>query len=243
MYIYGKNVCREKLNISDNINKVYISKSFKDQELINKIKEKGIKINYVDNIFLDRKINGTHQGIIMEVDEVKMYTLEEVLNTIKDKTNPLIVILDHLEDPHNFGAIIRTSEALGVDAIIIPSDRSVKVNSTVIKTSAGSINYIKLIRVPNLQVAIKKLKENNFWIIGTDMQGDDYTKIDYNMPTCLIIGNEGKGISNVVKKNCDFIATIPMTGKINSLNASVSCGIILSRIVSSRSKYELQRYK
>ncbi len=239
MYIYGKNVCREKLNISDNINKVYISKSFKDQELINKIKEKGIKINYVDNIFLDRKINGTHQGIIMEVDEVKMYTLEEVLNTIKDKTNPLIVILDHLEDPHNFGAIIRTSEALGVDAIIIPSDRSVKVNSTVIKTSAGSINYIKLIRVPNLQVAIKKLKENNFWIIGTDMQGDDYTKIDYNMPTCLIIGNEGKGISNVVKKNCDFIATIPMTGKINSLNASVSCGIILSRIVSSRSSNEL----
>ena len=239
MYIYGKNVCREKLNISDNINKVYISKSFKDQELINKIKEKGIKINYVDNIFLGRKINGTHQGIIMEVDEVKMYTLEEVLNTIKDKTNPLIVILDHLEDPHNFGAIIRTSEALGVDAIIIPSDRSVKVNSTVIKTSAGSINYIKLIRVPNLQVAIKKLKENNFWIIGTDMQGDDYTKIDYNMPTCLIIGNEGKGISNVVKKNCDFIATIPMTGKINSLNASVSCGIILSRIVSSRSSNEL----
>ena len=243
MYIYGKNVCREKLNTSSDINRVYLSKHFNDSNIINLIKDKGIKINYVDNQVLDRKTEGLHQGIVMEVDEIKMYTLDEVLNDIKNKHNPLIVMLDHLEDPHNFGAIIRTSEALGVDAIIIPNDRSVKVNSTVIKTSVGSINYIKIIRVPNLQVAIKKLKENNFWIIGTDMLGDNYTKIDYNMPICLIIGNEGKGISNVIRKNCDFIASIPMTGKINSLNASVSCGIILSRIVSSRSKYELQRYK
>ena len=234
MYIYGKNVCREKLNTSNDINRVYLSKHFNDSNIINLIKDKCIKINYVDNVVLDKKVDGLHQGIVMEVDEVKMYTLDEVLNDIKDKCNPLIVMLDHLEDPHNFGAIIRTSEALGVDAIIIPNDRSVKVNSTVIKTSVGSINYIKIIRVPNLQVAIKKLKDNNFWIIGTDMLGEDYTKIDYNMPICLIIGNEGKGISNVIRKNCDYIASIPMRGKINSLNASVSCGIIVSRIVSSR---------
>ena len=234
MYIYGKNVCREKLNTSNDINRVYLSKHFNDSNIINLIKDKCIKINYVDNVVLDKKVDGLHQGIVMEVDEVKMYTFDEVLNDIKDKCNPLIVMLDHLEDPHNFGAIIRTSEALGVDAIIIPNDRSVKVNSTVIKTSVGSINYIKIIRVPNLQVAIKKLKDNNFWIIGTDMLGEDYTKIDYNMPICLIIGNEGKGISNVIRKNCDYIASIPMRGKINSLNASVSCGIIVSRIVSSR---------
>ena len=234
MYIYGKNVCREKLNTSNDINRVYLSKRFNDSNIINLIKDKCIKINYVDNVVLDKKVDGLHQGIVMEVDEVKMYTFDEVLNDIKDKCNPLIVMLDHLEDPHNFGAIIRTSEALGVDAIIIPNDRSVKVNSTVIKTSVGSINYIKIIRVPNLQVAIKKLKDNNFWIIGTDMLGEDYTKIDYNMPICLIIGNEGKGISNVIRKNCDYIASIPMRGKINSLNASVSCGIIVSRIVSSR---------
>ena len=234
MYIYGKNVCREKLNTNDNISRVYLSKHFNDLDIIRSIKNKNIKINYVDNVVLDKKVDGLHQGIVMEVDEVKIYTLDEVLDSIKDKDKPLIVMLDHLEDPHNFGAIIRTSEAMGVDAIIIPSDRSVKVNSTVIKTSVGSINYMKIIRVPNLQVAIKKLKDNNFCIIGTDMDGTDYTKIDYNMPICLIIGNEGKGISNVIRKNCDYIASIPMIGKINSLNASVSCGIIISRIVSSR---------
>lgn len=234
MYIYGKNVCREKLNTDDNINKVYLSKNFSDKDIINKINNKGIKINYVDKSMLDRKVDGLHQGIVMEVDEIKIYSLDEVLNNIKDKINPLIVMLDHLEDPHNFGAIIRTCEALGTDAIIIPSDRSVKVNSTVIKTSVGSINYMKIIRVANLGVAIKKLKENNFWIVGTDMMGEDYSKIDYNIPICLIIGNEGKGMSNVIHKNCDFIATIPMSGQINSLNASVSCGIVLSEIILSR---------
>ena len=135
---------------------------------------------------------------------------------------------------HNFGAIIRTSEALGIDGIIIPNDRSVKVNSTVVKTSAGAIEYIPIIKVSNLTSTIKKLKENNFWIIGTDMQGEDYTNLDYNINICLVIGNEGKGMSKIITDNCDFIASIPMTGKINSLNASVSCGIVLSEIVSKR---------
>ena len=143
-------------------------------------------------------------------------------------------MLDHLEDPHNFGAIIRTAEALGVDAIIIPNDRSVTVNSTVVKISAGAISYMKIVRVANLGSAISKLKKNDFWIVGTDMDGEDYSKINYPERTCLIIGNEGKGISNIIRKNCDFIASIPMSGKINSLNASVSCGIVLSEIVLSR---------
>lgn len=231
MYIYGKNVVREKLNTDDKIVKAYISNKFKEQEIIDKLKERKVKLNFVDNNILDKKVDGLHQGIILEIDDVKTYTLEEFLTSIKNVTNPRIVMLDHLEDPHNFGAIIRTSEALGIDGIIIPSDRSVGITPTVIKTSAGAIEYIKIVRVSNLQVAIKKLKENNFWIVGTDMEGTDYTKIDYNMPVCLIIGNEGKGMSKVIRNNCDFIATIPMTGKINSLNASVSCGIILSQIV------------
>ena len=143
-------------------------------------------------------------------------------------------MLDHLEDPHNFGAIIRTSEALGIDGIIIPNDRSVGITSTVVKTSVGAIEHIKIIRVPNLQVALKKLKENNFWIVGTDMQGEDYTNLDYDMNTCLIIGNEGKGMSKMLRNSCDFIVSIPMKGKINSLNASVSCGIILSEMVREK---------
>jgi len=142
-------------------------------------------------------------------------------------------MLDHLEDPHNFGAIIRTCEALGIDGIIIPNDRSVSVNSTVVKTSTGAIYNMPIIRVANLGTTINKLKDLGYWIIGTDMEGTDYTEIDYNMPICLVIGNEGSGISKIVRDNCDFIAKIPMIGKINSLNASVSCGIVLSRIVSS----------
>lgn len=232
MYIYGKNVAREKLNTNDKIAKAYISNKFKEQDIIDKLRLKKVKINFVDNHILSKKVEGLHQGIILEIDDIKTYSLDEFLNTIKNKVNPRIVMLDHLEDPHNFGSIIRTSEALGVDGIIIPNDRSVGITPSVIKTSVGSIEYIKIIRVSNLNATIKKLKEHNFWIIGTDMAGENYTKLDYNMPLCLIIGNEGKGMSKVLKNNCDFIASIPMKGQINSLNASVSCGIILSRIVN-----------
>ncbi|MBQ8681390.1 MAG: 23S rRNA (guanosine(2251)-2'-O)-methyltransferase RlmB [Bacilli bacterium] len=234
MYIYGKNVAKEKLNTNEPILKAYISKKFKDQTIIDDLKEKNIRINFVDNKVLDGKVDGLHQGIILEVEEAKTYTLEEFFNKIKNKANPLVVMLDHLEDPHNFGAIIRTCEALGIDGIIIPNDRSVGITGTVIKTSAGAISYTTIIRVPNLASTLEKLKKNGFWIVGTDMQGTDYTKLDYNMPICLVIGNEGKGMSKIIKNNCDFIATIPMSGQINSLNASVSCGIILSQIVSSR---------
>ncbi len=233
MYIYGKNVLKEKLNSNEKINKVFLSEKFKDYEIIKLLKEKKVKVNYVPVSFLDRKVDGLHQGVVMEVDEEKTYSLDEVISNI-DKEYPLLVMLDHLEDPHNFGAIIRTCEALGVDGIIIPNDRSVSINSTVVKTSAGAISHIKIIRVANLTASINKLKGNGYWIIGTDMEGEDYTKIDYKMPICLVIGNEGRGISKIVNDNCDYIATIPMIGKVNSLNASVSCAIILSRIVSSR---------
>ncbi len=233
MYIYGKNVLKEKLNSNEKINKVFLSEKFKDYEIIKLLKEKKVKVNYVPVSFLDRKVDGLHQGVVMEVDEEKTYSLDEVISNI-DKEYPLLVMLDHLEDPHNFGAIIRTCEALGVDGIIIPNDRSVSINSTVVKTSAGAISHMKIIRVANLTASINKLKGNGYWIIGTDMEGEDYTKIDYKMPICLVIGNEGRGISKIVNDNCDYIATIPMVGKVNSLNASVSCAIILSRIVSSR---------
>ena len=234
MYIYGKNVAKEKLSTNDKITKAYISKKFKDQNIINLLKEKNIKINFVDELQLNKKVEGNHQGIILEVDEVETLSLKEYLELTKDKKNPLLVMLDHLEDPHNFGAIIRTCEALGIDGIIIPNDRSVGINGTVVKSSVGSIVNVNIIRVPNLANTIEKLKDNGYWFVGTDMKGTEYTKIDYNMPTCLVIGNEGHGMSNIVKNNCDFIATIPMTGKVNSLNASVSCAIILSEIVNQR---------
>ena len=234
MYIYGKNIVRERLASGGKITRALISKKFRDQDLIDDLRRHNIKISFVDNNILDRKVEGLHQGIILEVDDVKTYSIDEFINGIKNKKNAKVVMLDHLEDPHNFGSIIRTSEALGIDGIIIPNDRSVGITSTVVKTSVGAIEHIKIIRVPNLQVALKKLKENNFWIVGTDMQGEDYTNLDYDMNTCLIIGNEGKGMSKMLRNSCDFIVSIPMKGKINSLNASVSCGIILSEMVREK---------
>lgn len=231
MYIYGKNVVIEKINSNEKINKVYLSDKFSDKELFKLIKDRKIKYTIVPNKVLDSKVDGLHQGIVIEVDDVKTYDLDYLKN-IK-KNNPVLVMLDHIEDPHNFGAIIRTSEALGVDAIIIPNDRTVPVNATVVKTSAGAIYNMPIVRVANLGATINKLKDLGYWIVGTDMKGEDYTKIDYNMPICLIIGNEGHGMSKVIYDSCDYIAMIPMIGKINSLNASVSCGIVLSRIVSS----------
>lgn len=230
MYIYGKNVAREKLNSNEQITKIYLSDKFTDKEIFNLIKKKKIRYSIVPNKFLDKKVNGLHQGIIIESPDVDLYDFDYIRSI--DKKNPTVVMLDHLEDPHNFGAIIRTCEALGIDAIIIPKDRNVTVNATVVKTSAGAIYNMPIIAVSNLLSTVNKLKEMGYWIIGTDMNGEDYTKIDYNMPVCLIIGNEGHGMSKVLKDNVDFMAKIPMVGKVNSLNASVSCGIVLSRIVS-----------
>ena len=230
MYVYGKNVAREKINSGEQITKVFLSDRFNDSELFNLIKKKNIKYSIVPNKFLDSKVDGLHQGIVVESPDVDLYDFD-FISSIK-KENPTIVMLDHLEDPHNFGAIIRTCEALGVDAIIIPKDRNVGVNATVVKTSAGAIYNMPIVAVANLLSSVEKLKKMGYWVIGTDMDGENYTKLDYKMPICLIIGNEGHGMSKVLKDNADFIAKIPMVGKINSLNASVSCGIVLSRIVS-----------
>jgi len=230
MYIYGKNVAKEKITSGGKINKAYLSEKFNDHELIKLLQNNRVKYTFVPEKFLNTKVDGLHQGIILDVDDVETYDF----NYLKElnKENPIVVMLDHLEDPHNFGAIIRTCEALGIDAIIIPNDRTVNITGTVVKTSAGAIYNVPIIRVVNLNTCIKNLKDIGYWIFGTDMHGTDYRELDYNMPVCLIIGNEGKGMSKTLKDNCDFITTIPMTGKINSLNASVSAGIILSQIVT-----------
>jgi 23S rRNA (guanosine2251-2'-O)-methyltransferase len=234
MYIYGKNVVRSRIESNKRIVRAFVSDNFREQDIIDELRLRKVKINFVSNKILDKKVGGGHQGIILEVDEIRTYDIEEFLDSIDISNNLVVVMLDHLEDPHNFGAIIRTCEALGVSGIIIPSDRAVGITPTVIKTSVGTIENMKIVRVVNLGVAIKKLKDKGFWIMGTDMNGDDYTKVSYDMPVCLIIGNEGKGISRVVRKNCDFVVSIPMVGKVNSLNASVSCGIVLSQIVRGR---------
>lgn len=236
MYIYGKNVAKEQLSTNNKIVRAYISKKFRDQNIIDLLKDKGVKINFVDELQLDRKVDGNHQGIVLEVDDVKTLSLDYYLNLTKDKENPLLVMLDHLEDPHNFGAIIRTCEAAGVTGIIIPKNRCVEVNATVIRTSVGASKYVPIVEVTNLTNTINELKKDGFWVVGTDMDGTNYTEIDYKGKTCLIIGNEGSGMSRIVRDNCDFIATIPMNGKINSLNASVAAGIVIYEAIKVRNE-------
>lgn len=225
MYIFGKNVAEEYLKKQKKVKKIYLSKNFKEN-----LPFQNIPIIYLEKYEMDRMVNGLHQGIILEVEDYQYASLSEII----EKENALIVILDHLEDPHNFGAITRTCEAAGVNGIIIPKDRSVEVNATVIKVSTGATENIPIARVTNIVQTIKELKEKGFWIVGSDMQGTDYDKIDYRGKTAIIIGNEGSGMSRLVKENCDFIATIPMKGKTESLNASVSAGILIYEAIKSR---------
>lgn len=232
MYIYGKNVVYEKLKSDDLVKEAFVFKKFSDQEIIDLLKMKKIDIKWVDKYQLDKMVNGLHQGIILNVLDFETVSLDNILNN--DSRYPLIVMLDHLEDPHNFGAIIRSCEALGVDGIIIPNDRAVDINGTVIKTSAGAIQYMKIAKVSNLVNTIKVLKDKGYWIIGTDMNGTSYNDMKYDMPICLVIGNEGKGMSRLVKESCDYVVSIDMVGKTNSLNASVATGIMIAKIQNSR---------
>ena len=230
MLVYGKNSVYEFL-VKDKVKKVYLADNFSDSKIDSLLYGKNVK--YVSKFDLEKMVNGVHQGIVAEIPDFKYSDLEDVT---LNKENCLVIILDHLEDPHNFGAIIRTSEAAGVDAIVIPNKRSVEVNPTVLKTSVGAIDNIPVCMVSNIVNTINNLKKQGFWIVGTDMDGTDYTKIDYSGKTAIVIGNEGKGISDLVRKSCDFIASIPMFGKVNSLNASVAAGVMIYEVVKQLRK-------
>lgn len=219
MLVYGKNTLKE-LEVKD-IRRVFINKNIQDKELFIYLKDNKIKYELVDNTFLNKKANGNHQGIVIETNDYSYYNLEECYD------EDFVVILDHLEDPHNFGAIIRTCEAAGIKSVIIPKDRSVRVNETVMKTSTGALSRVKVILVSNINDAINKLKKENFFVYAADMDGVDYRKYNFDGKKCLVIGNEGSGVSNLVLKNCDEIISIPMKGKVNSLNASVAAAILI----------------
>ena len=230
MFVYGKNVVIETLKNNQPIKKAIIYKNFQDKNIISALQKKNIPIKFVEKFELDKLANGNHQGIMISIPDYEYVSLDELL----EKENPLLVILDHLEDPHNLGAIVRTCEAAGVDGIIIPKNRSVEVTSTVMHTSVGALDYVKIARVTNLTETMNYLKKQGFWIVGTDMDGEDYQEIDYRGKTVLVIGNEGSGMSRLVKENCDFIASIPMNGHVNSLNASVAAGIVIYEAISKR---------
>lgn len=230
MFIYGKNVVNEVLKNKRQIKEAILYKNFTDKDIINTLNKNKVPLKYVEKYELDRLVDGNHQGIVFKVADYKYVDIDELLV----KENPLIVILDHLEDPHNFGAIIRTCEAAGVDGIIIPKNRTVEVNGTVMRTSVGALDNVKIAQVTNLKNTINYLKKKGFWIVGTDMDGTDYTKIDYTGKIAIVTGSEGFGMSRIVKESCDFIATIPMKGKVNSLNASVATAIVIYEAIKGR---------
>ncbi len=222
MKVFGKNVFNELKTNSKNIKKVYLSTSFKDKDIIDFIKKNNIPYVTVDKNRFNNIANGNTQGIILEINEYEYKRLEDI-----DTTQKFILILDHLEDPHNFGAIIRTCEARGIKSIIIPKDRSVTVNSTVMKTSTGALEYVDIYEVTNLKNAIDYLKNKGYFVYGAEADGVDYSTVDYSDKLVLVIGSEGNGLSKIVRNNCDVIISIPMNGHVNSLNASVSAGVLM----------------
>lgn len=229
--IYGRNPLFSFLS-SNHILKVFLQTGFSDQKVLNALKEKNIKPNYVDINTLNKMThNGAHQGVAALVKPFEYSSLDEIIAFSKKKEHPLILILDEINDPHNFGAIIRTCDAMSVDGIIIKNRNQVPVNMTVAKVSTGAIDFVKVAMVNNLVNAIKKLKDEGFWVYSADGSGDqDYSKVKYDGNVALVVGSEGFGISRLVLENSDFIIKIPMTGHVNSLNVSVATSIILSRI-------------
>lgn len=239
MYIYGKNTVIEALKNNKEIEKLYISTS--NKELLEQIKKKynveKISIELLPLSKINQMFPTNHQGIIAIIKEYSYIEIEKLINVKKDKKDVAIAILDGLEDPHNLGAILRTADATMIDGIIIPKNRSVSLNGTVAKVSTGAIEHIPVSQVTNLVKTIEYLKKNNYWIIGLEIDGSiDYKEQDYSGKIAVVIGSEGKGISRLVKENCDFFVNIPMYGHVNSLNASVSASLLFYEIIRNRQK-------
>ncbi|MBR3661028.1 MAG: 23S rRNA (guanosine(2251)-2'-O)-methyltransferase RlmB [Bacilli bacterium] len=230
MIVSGRNNVKEILkNFKEKniIKKVICTKNFNEKDILSLVEKMNLPLEFKEKFELDRLAKNNHQGIIMITSDFNYLSLDELLRTNPSK----LIILDHLEDPHNLGAIIRTVEASGVNGIIIPKNRTVSVNETVMKTSVGSLFNVNICQVTNLNQTIKTLKKKGFWIIGTDMDGENYQSVKYPDKSVLIIGSEGFGISRLVRESCDYIVKIPMNGKINSLNASVAAGIMIYELI------------
>lgn len=233
MTIYGKNPAMEVLRSKKKVTKAYVTRT--TLELIKPYSKQIGEVQVIDTVKMAKQFGDKTQGIVLEIAEYKYADLNKVLKRVEDKENVTLVILDSLEDPHNLGAILRSADATGVDGIIIPKNRSVRLNDTVAKVSTGAIEHVDVCEVTNLNMTINDLKDKGFWVIGLELDGTiDYREQDYKGKIAVVVGSEGRGISKLVKENCDFLVRIPMYGKVNSLNASVSAGLLLYQILTSR---------
>lgn len=234
--IYGRNTCEEVTKSKRKIYHGYIMKN-SNQDLVHFLNRQNIPCDLMEKSEFKQRFEGNHQGVVFEVEDYKTLELKPFLHGLDIKKNPFLVMLDHVTDVHNLGAIIRSCEAGGVDGVIIPNKRSAKINGVVAKTSSGAIEHVNVIEVSNLTNCLKTLKDYGFWCVGTDLKSkQSYQEIMVDTPLCLVIGSEGKGISKIVKDHVDYNVKIDMVGKINSLNASVSAGILIFDILRKKLK-------
>lgn len=234
-YIYGKNVVKQLLADDKKIYEVVLVEGLKDKSFEQSVKDKKIPFSYLSRKKMDQKFEGNHQGVAAQIDAYKTYDIDAIIDAVPSGKTPLLVMLDGIEDPHNLGAILRTCDCVGADGVIIGKHRNVGLTPTVAKVSTGAIDTIKVAQVTNLTKTLQYLKGKGYWVAGSDMHNaQGYCEANYDMPLVLVIGSEGAGISSLVRKNCDFCVSLPMVGKVSSLNASVACGVLLYQIYSSR---------
>ena len=238
MYIEGKNAIRQAFDSKTTINKVMVDKNYQGRkdDIIDLAVKNKVKFEFVPRVVLDKKSKtGHHQGYIAESVDFIYSTLEDILeNANRRNENPFVVLLDGIEDPHNFGAIIRSCECAGVHGIVIPKNRACQVNETVIRTSTGAITNMPIAKVTNLKDAINFLKDNNIYVYACEANGQEIYNQDLTCNVALIIGSEGFGVKPSIIDYCDGVVALPLKGKVNSLNASVACGIVTFEVVRQR---------
>ena len=237
--IEGRNAVMEAFRSGKPVDKLYVLDGCQDgavRSIIREARKHDTILNFVEKDRLNQlSETGKHQGVIASVAAYEYAEVEDMLKLAEEKgEDPFLIILDNIEDPHNLGAIIRTANQAGAHGVIIPKRRAVGLTATVARTSAGALNYTPVAKVTNLVKTMEDLKKKGLWFVCADMDGDDYTKTDFDTPCALVIGNEGKGIGALTAKKCDAILSLPMLGKINSLNASVAAGILMYEVVRSR---------
>ena len=238
--VEGRNPVLEVFRSGRTVDKLLIARGSREGsilEIIQKAKEQGVVVQEVDRRRLDELslTNGAHQGVIAFVTPYSYVEIEDILARASEKDEPpFVIVLDEITDPHNLGSIIRTAESCGAHGIIIPKRRAVGLTPTVIKASAGAVEFIPIAKVTNISSTLESLKKHGLWVVGADMDGELYTSKDLTGPIALVIGSEGKGLGRLVKEKCDFLVRIPQKGKISSLNASVAAGVLMYEIVRQR---------
>lgn len=239
-FVFGRHAVVEALKTPDRVNRVFIQEGTSGRDaakVIELAREKGIQVQTVPKTKIEDLVgNVVHQGLVASIAAYEYADLEDVFKKAEEKgEDPFIVILDGVEDPHNLGSILRTADATGVHGIIIPKRRSASLTATVAKASTGAIEHVPVVRVTNLTQTIEQLKARGIWVFGTDMNGTDYRKWNTSGPLAIVMGNEGKGVSRIVKESVDEMVTIPMVGHVQSLNASVASALMMYEVFRNRS--------